>query len=55
MTRIRFDGCDLSPGRGTPVPEGYSAQAAHRSRLWADWHQIVTIAFGPLDYRESGW
>jgi hypothetical protein len=19
MTRIRFDGCDLSPGRGTPV------------------------------------
>jgi len=23
MTRIRFDGCDLSPGRGTPVLEAY--------------------------------
>jgi hypothetical protein len=21
--RIRFDGCDLSRGRGTPVPSGY--------------------------------
>src|SRR5581483_6520002 len=27
MTRIRFDGCDLSPERGTPVAEAYSPRS----------------------------
>src|SRR5215467_10428935 len=36
MTRIRFDGCDLSPGRGTPVGEAYPSTLEHsRHRLAA--------------------
>ena len=31
MTRIRFDGCVLSPARGTPVSKGYSACRRRRT------------------------
>ena len=32
MTRIRFDGCDLSPAQGTPVAEAYPRRPDHVRR-----------------------
>ncbi len=40
MTRIRFDGCDLSPGRGTPVCQSYHRRVA--SQLLRDvWPEVA--------------
>ena len=37
MTRIRFDGCDLSPARGTPVAEGsIGGMAVRDGAAWDD-------------------
>jgi hypothetical protein len=54
MTRIRFDGCDLSPERGTPVCQSYHRQMA--ARLLKDaWPEIVgELRSALLDEEEVG-
>src|SRR5436309_13235018 len=50
MTRIRFDGCDLSPVRGHPgFRTGYSPVwpgadgCGPGGRVWSDWPTIVAL------------